>query len=415
MQHRATLFIVIGMALGVIAGAALHESLAPALADSVAGYLSLVTGVFLRLISMIIAPLVFSTLVSGIANMDSATAGRVGGRTMAWFVVASGVSLLIGVTMAGLLHPGTGLDLPLPPAGVVPSAAPGLSLKVFLEHVFPSSVVHAMAENQILQITVFSLFFGIALGALDDRGASLLAVIGQLATVMLKVTDTVMTLAPVAVFAAIAAIVATRGLGILATYAAFVGSFYLALVVLWSVLLIAGHAFLGRRVFGLLSAIRQAVLVAFSTASTEAAYPRTLEALEEFGVPRRIAGLVLPLGYSFNLDGSIMYSAFAILFIAQAYGIHMTPGEVASMGAVLFVTSKGIAGVPRASLLVIAATLPYLRVPEAGLALIIGVDQFLDMGRTATNVVGNSIASAVVARWAGDSEGREAAFPGSRH
>jgi Na+/H+-dicarboxylate symporter len=414
MSNRFTLFIVGGMLLGVVIGAALHSNADLALAQTIAGYFSLVTHVFLRLISMIIAPLVFSTLVGGIAHMDPVTAGRIGARTIAWFVVASAVSLLIGIVMAHLMHPGAGLNLSLPSASAAPVVSPDLSLKEFLDHVFPTSVIHAMGENQILQIVVFSLFAGVGLGALGQRGANLLAAIEQLAMVMLKITDAVMTFAPVAVCAAIVATVATSGLGILKTYAAFVGSFYLSLVVLWSVLIVAGFSLLGRSVFGLLRAIRQAVLVAFSTASSEAAYPRTLEALEEFGVPRRIAGLVLPLGYSFNLDGSIMYTAFAILFIAQVYGIHLTLSELALMGVILFVTSKGIAGVPRASLVVIAATLPFLRLPEAGLLLIIGVDQFLDMGRTATNVVGNSIASAVVAAWEGTLAAREGPRPSDR-
>ena len=276
-----------------------------------------------------------------------------------------------------------------------------MTLKDFVTHVFPRSIVEAMANNEILQIVVFSVFVGVALAGLGERGAGIVALAEQMVDVMLKVTGYVMLVAPFAVFAAIAATVAQNGLGILLTYSKFIASFYFALVVLWLVLAAFGGLVIGRRVVPLMAAMREPILLAFSTASSEAAFPRILEQLHRFGVPRRISGFVLPLGYSFNLDGSMMYCTFATLFIAQVYGIELTWRQQATMLLILLVTSKGIAGVPRASLVVIAATLAYFHLPEAGLVLILAVDHFLDMGRSATNVVGNAVASAVQAKWEG--------------
>ena len=412
MSRKFTWFIFGGMILGALLGAILNATLpSPAAAKDVAGYFELITNIFLRLIRMIIAPLVFSTLVSGIAHMgDGASIGRVGGKTMGWFLGATVVSLMIGVFMANLLHLGSALHLPLPPADASAGVATTLSLKDFFDHVFPASVVDAMAKNEILQIVVFSIFAGIAIGAVRDKVQGLIAVLEQVSIVMLKVTGYVMLFAPLAVFAALTSTVATEGLGILKTYAAFLGAFYVSIGILWVVLIAAGMAVVGPRLLNLMRGIRSPTLLAFSTASSEAAYPRTLEALEAFGVSNRVASFVLPLGYSFNLDGSSMYTTFATLFIAQAYGIHLSAAQQAVMVLVLILTSKGIAGVPRASLVVIAATLTQFHIPAAGLLLILGIDHFLDMGRSATNVVGNSIAAAVVAKWEGQlrAEGEDA-------
>jgi len=402
MSRNFTLFIVVGMVMGLCAGAACNAAIhdPKALADA-AGYFSLITDIFLRLIKMIIAPLVFSTLVSGIAHMGTGSAvGRVGLKTLGWFLTASVVSLLLGVAMVSLLHPGSGLHLQPPTGGgAVAGVSSSLSLKDFMAHVFPTSIADAMARNEILQIVVFSTFVGTAMAALGEQTSGLLSLVEQLAHLMLKITNVVMKLAPLAVFAAVAATVTAQGVGILATYAALVGDFYAALLLLWTLLFLAGFLVIGPRIAALARAIREPALIAFSTATSEAAYPRTLEALEAFGVSKRVASFVLPLGYSFNLDGSMMYCTFACLFIAQAYGIHLAPGQIAVMVVMLMVTSKGIAGVPRASLVVIAAILPTFKIPEAGIALVLGVDHVLDMGRTATNVVGNSLASAVVAHW----------------
>lgn len=410
MQRRFTLLILIAMILGVVVGHLCNQNAAtPASAKEIADYFSIVTDVFLRLIKMIIAPLVFSTLVVGIAHMeDSASVGRVGLKTMVWFLGASAISLVLGAVMVNILQPGIGLSLPLPDASQgADVAAGGMSLKEFITHLVPRSIAEAMANNEILQIVVFSVFVGIAITQLGEKGRLVAQFADQLAHVMLKITGYVMMTAPIAVFAAVAATVTTQGLDIILVYGKFIGSFYLSLGLLWLVLVFAGLLVLKGRITGLVRAIREPTLLSFSTASSEAAYPKTLERLEQFGVPNRIASFVLPLGYSFNLDGSMMYCTFATLFIAQAYGIELTLAQQVTMFLLLMVTSKGMAGVPRASLVVIAATLAHFNIPEAGLLLVLAVDQFLDMGRSATNVVGNSVATAVVAKWEGQLSSQE--------
>jgi Na+/H+-dicarboxylate symporter len=348
---------------------------------------------------MIIAPLVFSTLTVGVARMEgTASIARVGAKTLGWFIFASLISMTIGIFMVQLFKPGMGLPVPHSVAAAIPASTPP-TLKDMLDHIIPSSIVQAMATNEILQIVVFSILFGLAASSLGRRVDGLIDAIEQISLVILKLTGYIMTLAPIAVFAALAATVLTQGMGVLLVYAKFIGSFYLALLVLWAFLAFAVFASLGKRVWLLLRAIRSPVLIAFSTASSEAAYPRTLERLEQFGVSPRIAAFVLPLGYSFNLDGSTMYCAFAVLFIAQIFHIDMSPHQQIAMLLILMVLSKGIAGVPRASLMVIASTLTYFGLPEQGLVLIVAVDHLLDMGRSATNVVGNAVASTLVAKW----------------
>ena len=402
MQKRLTTQIFVAMLLGILAGALFHDMLPPAQAAKAAYYLGIVTDLFLRLIKMIIAPLVLATLIVGIAHMgDGQAVGRIGVRTVGWFLGASIVSLSLGLLLVNMLQPGVGLGLPLPAAtessGVATTA---LDLKQFVTHLVPKSIFEAMATNEVLQIVIFSVFAGIALTGIGERGAPIVRGLDALAQMMLRITDYVMRFAPFGVFAAIAAAVTTHGLVILTTYAKFLGGFYLALIILWAILLGAGALVIGgKRALMIPRYVREPLLIAFSTASSEAAFPKLLEQLERFGVKGRIAGFVLPLGYSFNLDGSMMYCAFATIFIAQAYGIDLSLGQEITMLALLLVTSKGIAAVPRASLVVIAATLGFFNIPEAGLLLILGVDVFLDMGRTATNVVGNAVASAVVAKW----------------
>jgi len=401
MNRLFTAFIVGAMVLGVAVGWGVNQGMDPAQAKVVAGNLTIITDVFLRLIKMIIAPLVFSTLVAGIAHMeDAASIGRVGVKTMAWFISASLVSLTIGLVMVHLIAPGVGMDLIDEAANAAGAVdATKLTLREFVTHLVPKSIVEAMANNEILQIVVFSIFVGTAVASLDDRAPAVVVLVDQIANIMLKVTGYVMKTAPLAIFAALAATIATQGLGVLADYAKFVLGFYASLGVLWGLLIAAILLVVGARATKLLGAIRGPALLAFATASSEAAYPRTLEELQKFGISRRIASFVLPLGYSFNLDGSMMYCTFAVLFIAQAYGIDLSIGQQVTMLLLLMITSKGMAGVPRASLVVIAATLTYFDLPEAGLLLILGVDHLLDMGRSATNVLGNSVASAVVAKW----------------
>ncbi|WP_019834157.1 dicarboxylate/amino acid:cation symporter [Sphingomonas sp. PR090111-T3T-6A] len=403
MAQRLTLYILIGMVLGIVAGLAMHAAVAEPALSLWAGYLTIPTDLFLRLIKMIIAPLVFSTLVVGIAHMgDTSALGRIGARTLGWFLGATLVSLTLGLIMVNLLQPGAHTGLALPPTGEgMGLDAKGFNLHDFFVHIVPASITEAMANNDILPIVVFSVFMGVALVAVGEKGKPLVAGIEALVAVMLKITDYVMRVAPIAVFAAIAHAVAINGAGILLTFGRFVGSFYLTLGVLWAVLIGAGFVMLGGRARSLVRLIREPTLLAFSTASSEAAYPRLLEALEVFGVPRRIASFVLPLGYSFNLDGSMIYMTFATLFIAQAYGIDISIGQQILMVLILMVTSKGMAGVPRASLVVIAAVMGHFHIPEAGLLLVLAVDQFLDMGRSGTNVIGNAVATAVVAKWEG--------------
>ena len=401
MNRMFAYFIIAAMVGGILVGFGLNQMLDADGAKAAADNLSILTDLFLRLIKMIIAPLVFATLVSGIAHMeDAAQIGRVGVKTMGWFISASIVSLTIGLIMVHLLQPGAGMNLAIP--DVAPGAAvdtTSFTFKTFVTHLVPASIVDAMAKNEILQIVVFSIFVGTAVAAIDDKAPAVLALVEQVTAIMLKVTGYVMKCAPVAIFAALASTVATQGLNVLADYAKFVGGFYLSLGVLWLVLLGACALFIGARALILFKLIQAPALLAFSTASSEAAYPRTLEMLQKFGVSRRIASFVLPLGYSFNLDGSMMYCTFATLFIAQAYGVELTWAQQITMLLLLMVTSKGIAGVPRASLVVISATLAYFKLPEAGLLLILAVDHLLDMGRSATNVVGNSVAAAVVGKW----------------
>jgi Na+/H+-dicarboxylate symporter len=423
MAKRLTRFILIALALGIVAGWAINAAIddgTPASAErlkSIADYLSIVTALFLRLIKMIIAPLVFSTLVAGIAHMgDVAALGRVGLRAIGWFILASLVSLTLGLILVSALQPGVGLNLPIPPA----TAASGVetaafNLHDFVTHLVPQSIFEAMSTNEILPIVIFSLFFGVALTAVGEKGKPIVRGVESLVSVMLQVTNYVMRFAPLAVFTAVTSAIAERGPSILATFGKFVGSFYLGLFILWALLIGAAFVIVGPRTRHLVRYIRDPVVLAFSTASSEAAYPRTLEALDRFGVPPRIASFVLPLGYSFNLDGSMMYMTFATLFIAQAYGIHLSIWQEITMLLVLMITSKGMAGVPRASLVVIAATMSMFRIPEAGLLLILAVDHFLDMGRSATNVVGNAVASSVVARWEGGLEPEEAADIEPRH
>jgi Na+/H+-dicarboxylate symporter len=400
--NKLTTRIVLAMVAGIVVGYLCHTFTPAPVAKDIAGYLSIGTDIFLRLIKMIIAPLVLATLVAGLAGMgDSRAVGRIGGKALAWFITASFCSLLIGLVMANALRPGDNLAVPLPAVDASTNLkTAALNLKDFITHVFPKSIFDSMANNEILQILVFAVFFGLALGKLqNDLTKNLLKTTEGIVHVMLQVTDYVMRFAPVGVFAAVASVITTQGLGILLVYGKYMASFFLALGVLWLLLITAGFVFLGKDVFRLLKLIRGPMLLGFSTASSESAYPKLMEQLEKFGVKDRVTGFVLPLGYSFNLDGSMMYTAFAALFVSQAYNIPLTLGQQITMLLVLMVSSKGIAGVPRASLVVVAAVLPMFGLPEAGLLLVMGVDHFLDMGRTVTNVLGNAIATAVVAKW----------------
>jgi Na+/H+-dicarboxylate symporter len=402
-SKRLTQLILIALVLGIVVGYVVYAAF-PEDRAAFATNIGLLPYAFLRMIKMIISPLVFATLVVGIGKMsDIAAVGRIGGKALAWFLFASLVSLTLGMVLVNALEPGKVMQLTLPDAAAEATVKGDVvTLKGFIEHLIPVSVIDAMTRNEILQIVFFAVFFGVAMTAMGERARTVLDVMDTAANIMLKVTGYVMLFAPVGVFGALASTVADKGLGILGVYGVFMGEFYLGILLLWIILLLLGGLVLGPRVLRLIRRVREPLMLAFSTASSEAAYPKTLEELERFGCSNRVASFVLPVGYSFNLDGSMMYCTFAVLFIAQLYGIDVPIADQIAMLAVLMLTSKGIAGVPRASLVVIALTLKQFGIPEAGLLLLLGIDQFLDMARSATNVVGNSVATAVVAKWEGE-------------
>jgi Na+/H+-dicarboxylate symporter len=407
-SNQLTLYIVIAMVAGAILGYYIHETQSPTSIDTLSKNLKLLTTIFLRLVQMIIAPLVFTTLVVGIAKLgDIKTVGRVGGKALLWFITASLMSLLIGLVLVNLFKPGEGIAL----SNVDTSGAAELmgktqsfSLINFVEHVFPKSMIEAMATNEILQIVIFSIFFGVAAAAMGDHAKGLIKAFDTIAHIILKMVGYVMNFAPLGVFGAIAAVIATKGLTVFVFYGKYLLYFLAGIGVLWIVLLGVGFIILGKRVPSLLKHISSPLVIAFSTTSSEAVFPKLTEELERFGCKDKIVSFILPLGYSFNLDGSMMYMTFASLAIAQAYGIHLDMGTQLTMLLVLMLTSKGIAGVPRASLVVVTATCAMFNIPPEGIALILPIDHFCDMFRTATNVLGNSLATTVVSKWEGSLE-----------
>lgn len=408
-KSRLTLYIIVAMVVGVATGYVIHENASATTITTFSTNIKLLTTIFLRLIQMIIAPLVFSTLVVGIAKLgDLKAVGRVGGKALLWFVTASLVSLLIGMVLVNFFKPGEGIDLSNADAGGAKDLigkTQEFSLNKFIEHVFPKSVFEAMAANEILQIVVFSIFFGVATAALGDYGKIVVKGLEAVSHVILKMVNYVMSFAPLGVFGAISAVIATKGLGVFYFYGAYLLYFIIGIFILWALLLLVGFLILKHRLKGLLKRIAQPLLIAFSTTSSEAVFPKLTEELERFGCKDKIVAFILPLGYSFNLDGSMMYMTFASLAIAQAYGIHIDLGTQLTMLLVLMLTSKGIAGVPRASLVVVAATCSMFNIPPEGIALILPIDHFCDMFRTATNVLGNALATSVVSKWENSLEG----------
>lgn len=400
-SNKLTVFILAFMVLGIIMGALVHQFASAQHAREYADNIALLTDIFLRLIKMVIAPLVFTTLTVGIMSMgDTAAIGALGGKAFTWFISSSVVSILLGLMVVSIMQPGAGLNLPIPTQAVDTGlAVSGMSFKTFIAHTFPTSIVDAMGHNEILQIVVFSMFFGIAGASLGEKfNKPLVDGLNVVSHIMLKVTGYVMYVAPIAIFAAVSSVIANEGLGILKSYASFIGGYYLAILLCCAVMIAFCYLVLKSSTFRLLSLLKEPVLLAFTTSSSEAAYPKTLEQLRRFGCPNNIASFVLPLGYSFNLVGSMIYCSFAAMFIAQAYNIHLTGYETATLMLTLMLASKGIAGVPRSALVVLAATLPSFNMPVAGILLLMGIDHVLDMGRSGINVLGNGIATAMLSR-----------------
>lgn len=370
----------------------------------VASNFSILSDIFLRLIKMIIAPLVLAVLVMGVAKVgDFKSVGRIGGKTLLYFTFATLLSLSLGLVLVNLFEPGKVMHLDLPEntadSGI---KANSQTASNFIAHIVPDSIIRVMAENEILPIVIFALFFGIAAASIGEQGKPMIKAMDSLSHVMFKVTNFVMNFAPIGVFGAITAVVIQQGLDVLSGYAYLIACFFGGLLFFVFGVLFTICTVLRIKFFSLLSHIKEPILLAFSTASSESAMPKTIEQLEKFGISNRIVSFVLPLGYSFNLDGSIMYMTFATVFIAQSYGIDMSMSDQIQMMLILLITSKGVAGVPRASLVVIAGMLSMFNIPGEGLLLLLAVDQILDMGRSATNVVGNAVASAVVAKWEGE-------------
>nr|WP_314834652.1 cation:dicarboxylase symporter family transporter [uncultured Flavobacterium sp.] len=401
--------ILVAMLLGAVLGIIIHNSVATEVAQSFSSKIKMLATVFIRLVQMIISPLVFTTLVVGIAKLgDIKAVGRIGGKALGWFFTASFISLLLGMFFVNLLEPGVGLNLSnvdLTTASEVTAKTQSLSFENFIEHIVPKSIVEAMATNEILQIVIFSIFFGLAAASLGDYVKPVINALDKTSHIVLKMVNYVMKFAPIGVFGAIAGVFAVRDFQELAiTYFKFFGSFLIGISSLWVFLILVGYIFLKSRMTVLLKRIVGPLIIAFGTTSSEAVFPKLTEELERFGIKDRIVSFMLPLGYSFNLDGSMMYMTFASIFIAQAYGIHLDMGTQMTMLLVLMLTSKGIAGVPRASLVVVAATCGMFDIPIEGIALILPIDHFCDMFRSATNVLGNALATSVVGQWEGDDE-----------
>ena len=399
-NNRLTIFILVGMVAGIVLGYIINLEIGKQSSEEIEKTVepfSILADIFLRLIKMIVAPLVFTTLVVGVAKQGNIKAvGRIGGKTLLWFLAGSIISLFLGMLMVNIFKPGDAMHLSIPATTETVIAKTSFSLREFLYHVFPTSIFDAMAKNEILQVVVFSILFGIATASIGEKGVIVIKALDSIAHTILKMTGFIMNFAPLAVFGAMTAVIAKQGIGILETYSKFIGEFYISLLLLFFILLLSAYIFIKNRVFILMKHIKEPVLIAFSTNSSEAAFPKLMLELERFGCDEKIVSFVLPLGYSFNLAGSMMYMTFASLFIAQAYGIHLDTGTQITMLFILLLTSKGIAGVPRASLVVVAGTLATFKLPEAGLALLLGIDPILDMGRASMNVFGNSIATAVV-------------------
>ncbi len=405
-KNNLTRFILGAMLAGIIVGVIINKGTEVAFHTTFSNNIKLLATIFIRMVQMIIAPLVFTTLVVGIAKLgDLKAVGRVGGRAILWFVTASLISLLIGMVIVNIAKPGAGMNLGDIDASSVEDVVgktKSFSMQNFVEHIVPKSVIEAMATNEILQLVVFSIFFGIAMAGMGEKANPLIRALDVVAHIVLKMVGFVMVFAPLGVFGAISAVIAVRGLDIMIVYGKFFAAFLVGIIILWILLLAVGYFFLGQRLPDLVKRLYTPMIIAFSTTSSEAVFPKLTEELEKFGCRDKIVSFILPLGYSFNLDGSMMYMTFASIFIAQVYGIPLDTGTQLTMLLVLMLSSKGVAGVPRASLVVVAATCGMFDIPVEGIALILPIDHFCDMFRSMTNVLGNALATSVVSKWEGE-------------
>jgi proton glutamate symport protein len=396
--------ILVGLVVGVVVGLVLHYAFA-ANATAIA-WVRVASRVFLSLIKVIIAPLIFSTLVVGIAGAGTLKeVGRIGLKALIYFEVVTTVALFIGLGAVNLTRPGDGVNLPPEPsmeAKEIAARAAKITAQDHIVAIFPTSIVRSMAENDVLQIVVFSLLFAAAVAALGEKGKPVLQLCESVSEVMFKFTNYVMHFAPWGVGAAMAVTIGKNGPEVLKNLAMLIGTLYAALAVFIIVVLGVVAAVIRLPVRRFLAHVKEPLLLAFTTTSSESAFPKALENMEKFGVPKRIVSFVLPMGYSFNLDGSTLYLSLAAMFVAQASNHEIGIGDQLLMVLTLMLTTKGIAAVPRASLVVLSGTLATFGLPLEGIAVILGVDELMDMARTATNVLGNCLATVVVAKWEGE-------------
>ena len=399
MKHsRLTALIFIALIAGILVG---H------FAPEFAVKMRPLAAIFLRMVKMIIAPLLFSTLVIGIAGHgDAKSLGKIGIKTIIYFEIVTTLALIIGLFMANVFKPGVGFvsgttpdAIQMQEAGLMAATQAHTSISAMVTDIFPTSIVDAMAQGNLLQIVVFSIFFALAICAVGKAARPVLDVLNSVSQIMFKFTEYVMYFAPLGIFGAIAATVGANGLSVLKNYAKIIGALYIALAVFVLLVLIIACKIVKISFRNLIKALQEPAFLAFTTASSEAAFPKAMEIMERFGVPKNIVGFVMPTGYTFNLDGSTLYLAMAVIFSSQIVGINLDLNQQVIIMLALMLTSKGVAGVPRVSLIVLAGTLASFNIPILGVAILLGIDQILDMGRTTVNLIGNCVATVVIARW----------------
>lgn len=399
LKHsKLTALIFIALLLGIIAG-----HFAPDFAVKMRPF----AVIFLRMVKMIIAPLLFATLVVGISGHgDAKSLGKIGLKTIIYFEIVTTLALIIGLTTANIFKPGVGFNtgatshaLHMQEAGLMAATHAHTSVSEMVTTIFPTSIIDAMAQGNLLQIVVFSIFFALAICAVGKKAQPVLDILNSVSQIMFKFTEYVMYFAPLGIFGAIASTIGANGLGVLKNYAKVIGALYVALAIFVLLVLIIACKIVKISFRNLLRALQEPALLAFTTASSEAAFPKAMDIMERFGVPKNIVGFVMPTGYTFNLDGSTLYLAMGVLFSSQIVGINLDLNQQLVIMLALMLTSKGVAGVPRVSLIVLAGTLASFNIPILGVAILLGIDQILDMGRTTVNLVGNCVATVVIARW----------------